>query len=133
MTDAFPLVRIDYVGLTRRAAEFGFRRASYADLEAGMALAEKLTGQAMATAASIHWIDGLTGMAGWVICDPVDGVFITVALSAAGVEAGLHHSTVQARAEQYSTALGFDIRSPRGRVRLSLALALRRLATTRFD
>lgn len=87
MTDAFPLVRIDYAGLARRAGEFGFRRATYADLEAGMALAEKLTGQVMATAASIHWIDGLTGMAGWVAGEPVDGVFITVALSAAGVEA----------------------------------------------
>ena len=63
----------------------------------------------------------------------LDAIAGTESLRAAGVEAGLHHSTVQARAEQYSTALGFDIRSPRGRVRLSLALALHRLATTRFD
>lgn len=83
MTD----VLIDYAGLARRAAEFGFRRASYADLEAGMVLAEKLTGKAMATAASIHWIDSLTGMAGWVTGDPVDGVFITVPLTDAGVAA----------------------------------------------
>ncbi len=63
----------------------------------------------------------------------LDAIAGTESLRAAGVEAGLHHSTVQARAEQYSTALGFGIRSPRGRVRLSLALALHRLATTRFD
>jgi hypothetical protein len=81
------VVRIDYLGLARRAAEFGFRRASFSDLEAGLALAEQLTGQAMATPASIHWIDGLTGMAGWVTGDPVDGVFITVALSTEGVAA----------------------------------------------
>lgn len=80
-------VRIDYAGLAKRAAEFGFRRASFSDLEAGMALAAQLTGQAMATAASIHWIDSLTGMAGWVTGDPVDGVFITVPLSAAGTAA----------------------------------------------
>ena len=80
-------VRIDYVGLARRAAEFEFRRASYAELEAGLSLAERLTGQAMATPASIHWIDGLTGMAGWVTGDPVDGVFITVPLSTEGVAA----------------------------------------------
>ena len=39
-------VRIDYLGLARRAAEFEFRRASYAELEAGLSLAERLTGQA---------------------------------------------------------------------------------------
>ncbi|MFN4224742.1 MAG: hypothetical protein ACK4HR_00380 [Hyphomonas sp.] len=87
MPDTFPQVRIDYAGLTRRSADFGFRRASYAELEAGMALAEALTGQVMATAASILWIDSLTGMAGWVRGDPVDGVFITVPLSGAGVDA----------------------------------------------
>lgn len=81
------VVRIDHAGLARRAGEFGFRRASYADLVAGLGLAEQLTGQAMATPASIHWIDGLTGMAGWVTGEPVDGVFITVALSAEGVAA----------------------------------------------
>lgn len=63
----------------------------------------------------------------------LDAITATDSLRAAGVEAGLHHSTVQARAEQYSDALGFDIRSPRGRVRLSLALAMHRLATSRFD
>jgi hypothetical protein len=81
------VVRIDHAGLARRAGEFGFRRASFADLQAGLALAEQLTAQAMATPASIHWIDGLTGMAGWVTGDPVDGVFITVALSPEGVAA----------------------------------------------
>lgn len=63
----------------------------------------------------------------------LEAVTATDSLRAAGVETGLHHSTVQARAEQYSDALGFDIRSPRGRVRLSLALAMHRLATSRFD
>lgn len=57
----------------------------------------------------------------------------TESLRAASAEAGLHHSTVQTRADQYSHALGFDIRSPRGRVRLALALALHRLETSRFD
>lgn len=82
-----PEVFIDYAGLVRRAGEFGFRKASCAELGAGLALAERLTGQAMATAASILWIESLTGMAAWVTGDPVDGVFITVPLSAAGVAA----------------------------------------------
>ncbi len=63
----------------------------------------------------------------------LEAIVATDSLRAAGVDAGLHHSTVQARAAQYSDALGFDIRTPRGRVRLSLALSLHRLATTRFD
>ncbi|MFN3911195.1 hypothetical protein [Hyphomonas sp.] len=80
-------ILIDYDALTRRAAEFGFRRASFDDLQSGLALAEHLTEQTMATPESICWIDGLTGMAGWVTGDPVDGVFITVPLSAEGVAA----------------------------------------------
>jgi len=80
-------VWIDYAGLARRAGEFQFRRANFAELEAGLALGEKLTGQTMATPASILWIESLTGMAGWVTGDPVDGVFITVPLSADGAAA----------------------------------------------
>lgn len=80
-------ILIDYKGLTRRAGEFGFRRASFDELQSGLALAEHLTNQAMATPESISWIDGLTGMASWVTGDPVEGVFITVPLSAGGVAA----------------------------------------------
>ena len=63
----------------------------------------------------------------------LDAVATSESLRAAGVEVGLHHSTVQARTAQFSDELGFDLRSPQGRVRLSLAFALYRLATTRFD
>ncbi|TAJ46076.1 MAG: PucR family transcriptional regulator [Herbiconiux sp.] len=54
-------------------------------------------------------------------------------LRAVALELGLHHSTVQAKATQIAQALGFDVHSPGGRVRLTLALALHRLATTRLD
>lgn len=54
-------------------------------------------------------------------------------LRGAATRAGIHHSTMQARATEFSEALGFDVRTPAGRVRLVLALGLRRLATTRFD
>ena len=80
-------VFIDYARLARRAGEFEFRKANFAELDAGLALAERLTGQAMATAASILWVESLTGMAGWVPGDPVDGVFITVPLSEVGLAA----------------------------------------------
>lgn len=80
-------LQIDFPALRKRAAEFGFRRADFDETQSGIALAEHLTEQAMATAESIRWIDGLTGMAVWVTGDPVEGVFITVPLSAAGVAA----------------------------------------------
>ena len=63
----------------------------------------------------------------------LDAIAAAESLRAAGVEIGLHHSTVQARTATFSQEMGFDVRSPQGRVRLSLALALYRLATTRFD
>ena len=47
--------------------------------------------------------------------------------------AGIHHSTLQAHAAEWSTALGFDVRSPEGRVRLALALRLFRLARYSAD
>jgi hypothetical protein len=62
----------------------------------------------------------------------LEAIASTESLRAAGVEVGLHHSTVQSKAAHFSEALGFDLRSPQGRVRLSLALALHRLATNRF-
>lgn len=80
-------IQIDYARLAKRAEEFGFRRGEFLDLKAGLELAEALTGQVMATAESITWIDSLTGMTGWVTGSPVDGIFISVPLSTAGVEA----------------------------------------------
>ncbi|MFN3314874.1 MAG: hypothetical protein ACK46Q_15625 [Hyphomonas sp.] len=80
-------IRIDYGLLERRAAEFGFRQPDFAALAAGLRLAEQLTGQPMATPASITWIESLTGMTAWVTGEPVDGVFIAVPLTAAGAAA----------------------------------------------
>lgn len=80
-------ILIDHVRLAMRAEEFGFRRGDFQELKAGLRLAEELTGQTMATPESITWIDSLTGMTGWVTGDPVDGIFISVPLTADGVEA----------------------------------------------
>lgn len=51
---------------------------------------------------------------------------------AAALKVGLHHSTVQTRIADYGRALGFDLHSARGRLRLSLALSMFKLATNRF-
>ncbi|MFN7054738.1 hypothetical protein [Hyphomonas sp.] len=80
-------IRIDYTRLALRAAEAGFRQPDFAELSEGLRLAERLTGQAMATPHSITWIDSLTGMSAWVTGEPVNGVFIAVPLTAEGVTA----------------------------------------------
>lgn len=80
-------ILIDHARLEKRAEEFGFRQGDFQDLKAGLRLAEELTGQSMATPESITWIDSLTGMTGWVTGNPVDGIFISVPLTAAGVQA----------------------------------------------
>lgn len=80
-------IRIDYGLLAQRGAEFGFRQPDFAALAAGLRLAEQLTGQPMATPASITWIDSLSAMTAWVTGEPVDGVFIAVPLTPAGAAA----------------------------------------------
>ncbi|WP_341952247.1 helix-turn-helix domain-containing protein [Salinibacterium sp. TMP30] len=63
----------------------------------------------------------------------LDTLAASDSLRAAATTLGFHHSTVQSRAEELSGKLGFDVRTTRGRTRLSVALALYRLETVRFD
>lgn len=63
----------------------------------------------------------------------LDTLAASESLRAAAATLGFHHSTVQSRAEELSAKLGFDVRTSRGRTRLSVALALHRLETTHFD
>jgi len=63
----------------------------------------------------------------------LDTLAASESLRAAAGTLGFHHSTVQSRAEELSGKLGFDVRTSRGRTRLSVALALYRLETSHFD
>jgi len=63
----------------------------------------------------------------------LEAVVHTDSLRAAAAEAGLHHSTIQARAVELSSMLGFDVRTTVGRTRLTIALGLYRIATNRFS
>ncbi|WP_461164432.1 hypothetical protein [Arthrobacter sp. R4-81] len=58
----------------------------------------------------------------------LDSIAENTSLRTVAEEIGLHHSSVLTRAAEYSTALGFDIGTAAGRVRLSLVLTLWRLA-----
>jgi DNA-binding PucR family transcriptional regulator len=51
-------------------------------------------------------------------------------LRAAATELKVHHSTLQERLVQTEHILGWDVHSPQGRLRLQLALAIRRLRQT---
>ncbi|WP_375400545.1 hypothetical protein [uncultured Amnibacterium sp.] len=55
-----------------------------------------------------------------------DGASVRAIASAAG----LHHSTVQLHLPRLSAALGFDVVSPIGRIRLQIGLLLRRIEPT---
>jgi len=63
----------------------------------------------------------------------LEAVIHTDSLRAAATEAGLHHSTIQARVAELSSTLGFDVRTAAGRTRLAIALSLYRLVTNRFS
>ncbi len=65
--------------------------------------------------------------------DAFDALVHSESVRSAAALLGVHHSTLQARTAELSEALGFDLRTPAGRVRLSDALRLHRLATARFD
>lgn len=62
----------------------------------------------------------------------LDALIATDSIRGAAALLHFHHSTVQSRTSELSTALGFDIRSPTGRTRLAVLLWLHRLAHTRF-
>jgi len=54
-------------------------------------------------------------------------------LRAAATELTVHHSTLQERLAQAEHILGWDVHSPQGRLRLQLALAIRKLRRTSAD
>ncbi|MEZ5998065.1 MAG: hypothetical protein R3B98_05175 [Hyphomonas sp.] len=78
---------MDIAQVAARAAAFGFRRAGFEDVVAGVALAEELMGSRIAAAEDVMHMDVVTGMTAWVRGAPVDGVFLTLPLSAEGERA----------------------------------------------
>lgn len=62
----------------------------------------------------------------------LDAVADSSSLRAAAGLLGIHHSTLQARADHLARQLGFDPLSPHGRTRLDLSLALARVRAARL-
>ncbi|RCG28297.1 PucR family transcriptional regulator [Sphaerisporangium album] len=109
----WPAIRADDLGVLADIA----RLADAADL-AGLADV-KAVGSVVASSRHAHEL--------------LESIAVTGSLRSAAADAGLHHSTVQAKAAEFSAALGYDLRTPAGRVRLTLALTLWQLASNRFD
>ncbi|MFE2044689.1 helix-turn-helix domain-containing protein [Streptomyces sp. NPDC059477] len=64
--------------------------------------------------------------------DTLSALTTTDSVRAAASLCGVHHSTLQARCEQITAALGYDVRGATGRLRLTLDLTAYRLTTTTF-
>ena len=84
--------KIDIETVIAKAAEFGFRLATLAELTAGVALAESLLGSSIATPGQINDMNRITGMTAWVTGTPVEGIFLTLPLTYAG-EAAVRDGT----------------------------------------
>jgi len=70
--------------------------------------------------------------AGWT--EPVlRGIAAGASLRALALDAGIHHSSMDARLQKLPTVLGYDPMTGAGRTRLDVALMLHRLARRRFD
>ncbi len=82
----------DLARLERKAAEFGFRRASYKELKAGVRVAEDLMSTKIASVDEIAAMDAVTQCTAWVTGEPVDGIFLTIPLSVEG-EAAVRNGT----------------------------------------
>lgn len=57
----------------------------------------------------------------------LDAIVDSTSVRGAAARLALHHSTMQARVDQLTRSLGFDVATPHGRTRLDLALALARV------
>lgn len=77
----------DLALLERRAANFGFRRATFDEIDAGVQVAEELMNSSIAHPMNIAAMDAVTQCTAWVTGDPVDGIFLTIPLSIEGEKA----------------------------------------------
>jgi DNA-binding PucR family transcriptional regulator len=71
-------------------------------------------------------LDHAASYAPWVLAT-LNAVATTISLRAAATALRVHHSTLQDRITHAEHLLGWTVRDPQGRLRLQVALTLRRL------
>ena len=78
---------LDLSLMSRRMADFGFRRANRREIDTAMALGEELVGQKLASPDAIARLDEITKASAWVTGNPVEGLLLQYPLSPAGEQA----------------------------------------------
>jgi hypothetical protein len=97
---------LDLQRVVEKAQELGFRRPDFSELTQGIALAEALMAAKIATPDSVVEMDRVTGMTAWVTGDPVDGIFLSLPLSAAGESAVREGSYAPGRPDRQHLCAG---------------------------
>lgn len=102
-------------------------RVVHADELGGVALLADLVVPGADPPPDVLALESAAAAAPWLLAT-LHAVASTVSLRAAAAEITVHHSTLQDRLTQAEHLLGWRLRTPQGRLRLQLALTMRRLA-----
>jgi hypothetical protein len=102
-------------------------RVMYADELGGIALLADLVAPGAEPPPDVRTVEAAAADAPWLLAT-LHAVTATASLRAAAAEANVHHSTLQDRLTHAEHLLGWPVRTPQGRLRLHLALTMRRLA-----
>ncbi|MFE7930105.1 helix-turn-helix domain-containing protein [Streptomyces sp. NPDC057456] len=102
-------------------------RVVYADELGGIALLADLVVPGAEPPADVLAVEAAAADAPWLLTT-LHAVTATASLRSAAAEANVHHSTLQDRLAHAEHLLGWPVRTPQGRLRLHLALTMRRLA-----
>lgn len=98
----------------------------YADELGDVALLARLVVPGAEPPPDVRALEAAGAAAPWLL-STLHAVATTVSLRAAAAEINVHHSTLQERLSHAEHLLGWPLRTPQGRFRLGLALALRQL------
>jgi hypothetical protein len=101
-------------------------RTVYADELGGLALLAQTVGPTTEPVPDVHALEHAAAAAPWV-ASTLNAVAFSTSLRAAAAELNVHHSTLQDRLAQAEHWLDWPVHDPHGRLRLQLALVLRRL------
>jgi DNA-binding PucR family transcriptional regulator len=98
----------------------------YADELGGIGLLAELVVPGADPPPDVRALEAAVADAPWMLTT-LHAVASTASLRAAAVEVNVHHSTLQDRLGHAEALLGWSVRTPQGRLRLQLALAMRHL------
>ncbi|GAA2417169.1 hypothetical protein GCM10010255_65180 [Streptomyces coeruleofuscus] len=102
-------------------------RVVYADELGGIALLADLVVPGAEPPPDVRALETAAATTPW-LPETLHAVAYTASLRAAAGEINVHHSTLQDRLAHAEHLLGWPVRTPQGRLRLQLALAMRQLA-----